>query len=150
MNPSYFDVNYRGTIGFDTLPYDRRLYICHVQQFNKRIGRFKTMIIYDSEKQVFNMALHQNNYSKLCPSQLPSFSPVPPSTLSDSQLKPNKEKKRKSNRPQQSTKNQVSTTSSSSLSLITWRFPEIGLPINHPFIDGIFHEITIQRFLGVP
>ena len=21
MNPSYFDVNYRGTIGFDTLPY---------------------------------------------------------------------------------------------------------------------------------
>ena len=23
INPSYFDVNYRGTIGFDTLPYDK-------------------------------------------------------------------------------------------------------------------------------
>ena len=22
INPSYFDVNYRGTIGFDTLPYN--------------------------------------------------------------------------------------------------------------------------------
>ena len=22
INPSYFDLNYRGTLGFDTLPYD--------------------------------------------------------------------------------------------------------------------------------
>ena len=26
MNPSYFDVNYRGTIGFDTLPYSDKWY----------------------------------------------------------------------------------------------------------------------------
>ena len=34
------------------------------------------------------------------------------------------------------------------LYIIMWRFPEMGVPPNHPFIDGIFHEInhqTIQR-----
>ena len=27
INPSYFDVNYRGTIGFDTLPYQEILWV---------------------------------------------------------------------------------------------------------------------------
>ena len=26
--------------------------------------------------------------------------------------------------------------------LYIWRFPELGVPPNHPFIDGIFHEIN--------
>ena len=25
-----------------------------------------------------------------------------------------------------------------------WRFPEIGLPLNHPFVDGISMKSTIQ------
>ena len=29
INPSYFDVNYRGTIGFDTLPYDEHMMTMH-------------------------------------------------------------------------------------------------------------------------
>ena len=28
------------------------------------------------------------------------------------------------------------------LYIIMWRFPEMGVPPNHPFIDGIFHEIN--------
>ena len=28
-----------------------------------------------------------------------------------------------------------------------WEFPEIGVPLNHPFLDGIFHEIN-QPFRG--
>ena len=26
--------------------------------------------------------------------------------------------------------------------IFIWRFPEIGVPPNHPFLDGIFHEIS--------
>ena len=33
--------------------------------------------------------------------------------------------------------------------LWTWRFPELGVPLNQPFIDGIFHEIN-QPIWGTP
>ena len=32
---------------------------------------------------------------------------------------------------------------------LIWRFPKIGLPPNHPFIDRIFHEIN-HPFWGTP
>ena len=31
----------------------------------------------------------------------------------------------------------------------TWGFPEIGVPPNHPFVDGIFHELN-HPFWGTP
>ena len=34
-------------------------------------------------------------------------------------------------------------------SISKWRFPEIGVPPNHPFIDRIFHEIN-HPFWGTP
>ena len=30
-----------------------------------------------------------------------------------------------------------------------WRFPKLGAPPNHPFLDGIFHEIN-HHFWGTP
>jgi hypothetical protein len=33
--------------------------------------------------------------------------------------------------------------------ILIWRFPEIGLPPNHPYIDGIFHEIN-HPAMGYP
>ena len=40
------------------------------------------------------------------------------------------------------------TSVTGDLSLYIWRFPEIGVPPNHPFLDGIFHyKLTI---LGIP
>ena len=33
--------------------------------------------------------------------------------------------------------------------IVTWSFTEIGVPLNHPFIDGIFHERN-QPALGDP
>jgi hypothetical protein len=32
---------------------------------------------------------------------------------------------------------------------LKWGFPEMGVPPNHPFLDGIFHEIN-HLFWGTP
>ena len=49
INPSYFDVNYRGTIGFDTLPFDSVSWRKH----HRFLGAFFTRVIRSSDSKVF-------------------------------------------------------------------------------------------------
>ena len=31
----------------------------------------------------------------------------------------------------------------------TWAFPEIGVPLNHPFLDGMFHLDKLSSYWGI-